>query len=240
MPNLLLVDDDQRLAGMVSDYLGQVGYAVETAASLSQARACLARRTPEVLLLDLMLPDGDGLEFTAELRRDRKNRQLPILMLTARGEPTDRVIGLEMGADDYLGKPFEPRELLARVKALLRRAQAASLDEALIRLGELELDTGARRATLKGRSVELTGHQFDILLVLARHAGRVMSRDQIMDALKGHPLDAFDRSIDVHVSRIRAAIEEDPRDPKRLLTVRGVGYILARPSHGFPSEAGSN
>ena len=149
---------------------------------------------------------------------------------TARGEPTDRIVGLELGADDYLGKPFEPRELLARLKALLRRAQPAAADEGaeVLRFGRLEIDLGARAVRIDGQAREVTGHQFELLVVLARSAGRVLSRDQIMDALKGHPLDAFDRSIDVHISRIRSVIEADPRNPRRVLTVRGAGYLFAR------------
>jgi two-component system phosphate regulon response regulator OmpR len=179
-------------------------------------------------VLDLMLPDGDGLDLTRELRADGRWRRLPLLMLTARGEPLDRVLGLELGADDYLPKPFEPRELLARVRALLRRSQAAPESDDVLRFGRLEIDLGARQARLDGKPCDLTGHQFDLLVVLAQSAGRVLTRDQIMDALKGHPLEAFDRSIDVHVSRIRACIEDDAKNPRRVLTVRGAGYVFAR------------
>ena len=227
---LLLIDDDTRLTGMVADYLRGQGYAVETAPTLAAGRERLRQGGHDALLLDLMLPDGDGLELTRELRADARTRRLPLLMLTARGEPMDRIVGLELGADDYLPKPFEPRELLARVKALLRRASpepAAAGAEAMV-FGRLVIDLAARQARLDDQPCELTSHQFDLLVVLARAAGRVLSRDQIMDTLKGHALEAFDRSIDVHVSRIRAAIEDDPRDPKRLLTVRGAGYVFAR------------
>jgi DNA-binding response OmpR family regulator len=225
---LLLIDDDARLTAMVGDYLRHAGFAVDAAANLAEGRAKLATETYDALLLDLMLPDGDGLDFTRALRSDARTRRLPLLMLTARGEPMDRIVGLELGADDYLGKPFEPRELLARVKALLRRAQPASAADELLVFGRLEIDLGAREARLLGQRCELTSHQFELLAVLAQSAGRVLSRDQIMDALRGHPLEAFDRSIDVHVSRIRAAIEEDPKQPKRVLTVRGAGYLFAK------------
>jgi DNA-binding response OmpR family regulator len=228
-PRLLLIDDDVRLTEMVGDYLRGHGYQVDTAGSLAAGRERLAAAGPyDALLLDLMLPDGDGLELTRELRSQARTRRLPLLMLTARGEPTDRIVGLEIGADDYLPKPFEPRELLARIKALLRRATPDPAADEVLRFGRLEIDLGARQARLDGEPCELTGHQFDLLSVLARSPGRVLSRDQIMDALKGHPIDAFDRSIDVHISRIRAVIEDDPKAPRRVLTVRGSGYVFAR------------
>jgi two-component system phosphate regulon response regulator OmpR len=227
-PRLLLIDDDVRLTAMVGDYLRSAGLEVDAAGSLAAGRERLRSGHYDALVLDLMLPDGDGLDLTRELRADAKTKRLPLLMLTARGEPTDRVVGLEIGADDYLPKPFEARELLARVKALLRRASPEPDAAPVLRFGRLEIDTAAREARLGGTAVELTGHQFDLLVVLAQSAGRVLSRDQIMDALKGHPLEAFDRSIDVHISRIRAAIEDDPKNPKRVLTVRGVGYLFAR------------
>ncbi len=225
---LLLIDDDARLAAMVGDYLRQAGFEVDVAATLAAGRARLHDVSYDALLLDLMLPDGDGLDFTRTLRGDARTRRLPLLMLTARGEPLDRIVGLELGADDYLGKPFEPRELLARVKALLRRAQPEATADEVLRFGRLEIDLGARQARRDGKACDLTGHQFELLAVLAQVAGRTLSRDQIMDALRGHPMEAFDRSIDVHVSRIRAAIEDDPKNPQRVLTVRGVGYLFAK------------
>jgi two-component system, OmpR family, phosphate regulon response regulator OmpR len=225
---LLLIDDDLRLTDMVGGYLRQHGFEVETAGSLAAGRDKLKAGTPDALLLDLMLPDGDGLDFTRELRGHARTRRLPLLMLTARGEPMDRIVGLEIGADDYLPKPFEPRELLARVKALLRRSAPEPGDDEVLTFGRLEVDLGARQARLAGQPCDLTSHQFELLTVLAKAPGRVLSRDQIMDALKGHPLEAFDRSIDVHISRIRAVIEDDPKAPKRVLTVRGAGYVFAR------------
>ena len=226
-PRLLLIDDDARLTAMVGEYLGAAGYSVVSAGSLAAGRRQLQAESFDALVLDLMLPDGDGLELCSEVRASPRTRGLPLLMLTARGEPLDRIVGLELGADDYLPRPFEPRELLARVKALLRRAQPQSGDEVL-RFGRLEIDLGERIARLDGRPCDLTGHQFDLLVVLAQSPGRVLSRDQIMDSLKGHPLESFDRSIDVHISRIRAVIEDDPKTPRRVLTVRGAGYVFAR------------
>jgi DNA-binding response OmpR family regulator len=227
-PRLLLIDDDLRLTDMVGEYLRRNGFEVDTAGSLNAGRQRLEQGAYDALLLDLMLPDGDGLDLARALREQPRTRRLPLLMLTARGEPMDRIVGLEIGADDYLSKPFEPRELLARVKALLRRAAPAPADDEVLRFGRLEVDLGARQARLDGQPCDLTGHQFDLLAVLASHPGRVLSRDQIMDALKGHPLEAFDRSIDVHISRIRAVIEDDPKSPRRVLTVRGTGYLFAR------------
>jgi len=224
---VLMIDDDLRLSGMVRDYLQAGGFQVSTAGDLARGRALLQRESFDALVLDLMLPDGDGLDLTRELRSDARLKSLPLLMLTARGEPMDRIVGLEIGADDYLPKPFEPRELLARLRALLRRAQPAVEDQTL-HFGRLEIDPGARQVRISGEIRELTSYQFDILMVLAQSPGRVLSRDQIMDALKGHPMDAFDRSIDVHVSRIRSVIEDDPKTPRRILTVRGAGYVFAR------------
>ena len=225
---ILLIDDDGRLASMVGEYLRGAGLEVETAGTLAAGRDRLAAGHYEALVLDLMLPDGDGLDLCREIRAQPRLRHLPLLMLTGRGEPMDRIVGLELGADDYLPKPFEPRELLARVKALLRRAAPPPAADDVLRFGRLEVDLGARMARLDGQACDLTGHQFDLLVVLAQSPGRVLSRDQIMDSLKGHPLEAFDRSIDVHISRIRAVIEDDPKLPRRVLTVRGAGYVFAR------------
>ena len=221
---ILLIDDDARLAAMVSEYLGAAGYRVTTAASGASGLERLGAQSYDALVLDLSLPDMDGLEVC---RRLRARSDLPVLMLTARGEATDRIVGLELGADDYLPKPFEPRELLARLKALLRRAKRGANDS-LLRFGQLEIDRDARAVRVAGEEKPLTSFQFGLLVALAENAGRVLSRDTLMDLLKGEKLEAFDRSIDVHVSRIRAAIEDDPKRPRRLLTVRGAGYVFAR------------
>jgi len=223
---LLLIDDDARLTAMVADYLQANGFEVTIAGTLASGRDHLRQGVFDALLLDLMLPDGDGLDLTRELRADARTRRLPLLMLTARGESPDRIVGLEVGADDYLPKPFEPRELLARVKALLRRA-AAPLDDEVLRFGRLEIDLGARQARIDGKPCDLTSHQFDLLVVLAQGAGRVLSRDQIMDGLKGHPLEAFDRSIDVMVSRLRRKIGDNARSQRYIRTFHGGGYIFA-------------
>ena len=232
--SLLLVEDDARMAGMLKEYLGQSGYPVVIAASGKAALDEIEDAAHCAVILDLTLPDIDGLEVCKRLRQ---RSDVPIIMLTARGEATDRIVGLELGADDYLPKPFEPRELLARVKALLRRALPQPAADDVLRFGRLEVDLGARVARLDGTICDLTGHQFDLLVVLAQSPGRVLSRDQIMDSLKGHPLEAFDRSIDVHISRIRAVIEDDPKLPRRVLTVRGAGYVFARKQDADESPA---
>ena len=224
MPRILLIEDDPRLAEMVARYLGETGFAVTHAANGKSGIALATRDAFDALILDLMLPDIDGLDVC---RHIRGRSDTPILMLTARGDALDRVVGLEMGADDYLPKPFEPRELLARLKAILRRRNGETRADVL-RFGRLQIDPAALEVRLDGEARPLTSHQFALLLVLARHAGRVMSRDAIMDALKHEPLEAFDRSIDVHVSRIRAAIEDNPKKPRRVITVRGAGYVFAK------------
>jgi two-component system, OmpR family, phosphate regulon response regulator OmpR len=221
---LLLIEDDSRLADMVSEYLGKAGFQVIHAENGRRGLALHGREPVDAVILDLMLPDADGLEIC---RMIRARSDSPILMLTARGDPMDRVVGLEMGADDYLPKPFEPRELLARLRAILRRRRTGPEPDVL-RYGRLEIDRGAREVRLDGTTRPLTGYQFALLLALAEHAGRVMSRDALMDLIKGEQIEAFDRSIDVHVSRIRAAIEDDPRKPRRVITVRGMGYLFAK------------
>jgi two-component system phosphate regulon response regulator OmpR len=221
---ILLIEDDPRLAEMVSEYLGQAGFRVSTAAGGNEGLERLAREPFDALVLDLTLPDIDGLEVC---RRLRARADTPVLMLTARGDAMDRVVGLELGADDYLPKPFEPRELLARLRAILRRRGGAGGGDVL-HFGRVEIDRAARALRLDGTERSLTGYQFALLLVLAENAGRVMSREALMDRLKGEPLEAFDRSIDVHVSRIRQALEDDPKHPRRILTVRGAGYVFAR------------
>jgi DNA-binding response OmpR family regulator len=233
-PRVLLVDDDAALARLVSEYLAEAGFAVECAGDGAAGLAALRRgerggKPFDLLILDLMLPDADGLELCKRLRGDSEPAlaALPIVMLTARGEETDRIVGLELGADDYLGKPFHPRELLARMRAVLRRGRGAARGEAPLRFGRLEIDRAARVARVDGEERPLTGHQFDLLVALAESAGRVLSRDALMSRLRGRDLEPFDRSIDVHVSRIRAALEDDPARPRRILTVRGVGYVFA-------------
>ena len=223
-PNILLVEDDRRLAEMVSEYLGEAGFSVSVAGDGRTGLARLAAEPCDALVLDLMLPDMDGLEVCRQLRAFS---DVPVLMLTARGDAMDRVVGLEIGADDYLPKPFEPRELLARLRAILRRWDRTRSSNVL-RFGRLEIDRDAWGVRVDGTERALTGHQFALLVALVERAGRVLSRDTLMDLVKGEELEAFDRSIDVHVSRIRVAIEDDPKRPRRLLTVRGAGYVFAR------------
>ena len=234
MQPLLMIEDDARLAQMVGEYLGRSGFAVTHALDGQAGLALLqapAGALPELVILDLMLPDIDGLEVCRRIRAlPGDTARVPVLMLTAKGDPMDRIIGLELGADDYLPKPFEPRELLARIRAVLRRRGDGGAAPAakLMRFGSLEIDRDGRTVTVAGQPCELTSYQFDLLLALAERAGRVLTRDQIMEAVRGRELEAFDRSIDVHMGRIRAAIEADPKNPKRIVTVRGVGYVFAK------------
>ena len=227
---LLMIEDDARLAGMVGEYLTQSGFAVEHAGDGVSGLNLLQDKPFDLVVLDLMLPDIDGLEVCRRLRAlPGEVARTPVLMLTAKGDPMDRIVGLELGADDYLPKPFEPRELLARIRAVLRRHQpGAAAEHQVLRFGALEIDRDARIVTVGGQAAELTSYQFDLLVTLAERAGRVLTREQIMEAVRGRELEAFDRSIDVHMGRIRAAIEEDVKNPKRIVTVRGVGYVFAK------------
>jgi DNA-binding response OmpR family regulator len=220
---ILLIDDDSRLAAMVSEYLAAAGFRVSTAASGEAGLERLARHAYDALILDLSLPGIDGLEVCRRLRADW---DLPVLMLTARGDAMDRVVGLELGADDYLPKPFEPRELLARLKAILRRGRSGA--KPVLRFGRVEIDRDARAVRVEGVDKPLTSFQYALLVALAENAGRVLSRDALMDLVRGERMEAFDRSIDVHISRIRAAIEDDVKKPRRIITVRGAGYVFAK------------
>jgi len=235
--HLLMIEDDARLAGMVAEYLEQNAFKVSHCPSgtsgLEYLRQPAAKQASvDLVILDLMLPDMDGLEVCRRIRAlDGPQARTPVLMLTAKGDPMDRVIGLEIGADDYLPKPFEPRELLARIRAVLRRSsEGANASEAqkILRFGSLEIDRNGRTVSVGGQACDLTSYQFDLLVAMAERAGRVLTRDQIMEAVRGRELEAFDRSIDVHMGRIRAAIEADVKAPRRILTVRGVGYVFAR------------
>ncbi len=224
---LLMIEDDRALAEMVATYLEKAGMTLDRRESAEAGLAAALQGGYDAVVLDLMLPDGDGLEIC---RAIRARSDVPILMLTARGEEADRIVGLEIGADDYLPKPFNPRELLARLRAILRRRAGAGPTAAgeTLHFGRLVIDRAARRVLVDGEERALTGHQFDILSALAESAGRVLSREQLMDRVRGEALEAFDRSIDVHISRIRAAIEDDPRNPRRIVTLRGAGYLFVR------------
>jgi DNA-binding response OmpR family regulator len=224
--HILMIEDDESLAALIAEYLGTMGFKVTTRGTAAEGLALLPEEAFDALILDVMLPDADGFDVC---RQVRARSDLPILMLTARGDETDRIVGLELGADDYLPKPFNPRELLARLRAILRRRGDPGVSSAeLLHFGRLEIDRGARMARLDGQDRALTSYQFDLLWTLASNAGRVMSRDALMDKLRGHEVEAFDRSLDVHVSRIRAALEDDPKHPRRIITVRGAGYVFAK------------
>ncbi|MEQ1612327.1 MAG: response regulator transcription factor [Hyphomicrobiaceae bacterium] len=229
-----MIEDDARLARMVSDYLGQAGMTVMIAADGAAGIASLKRAPADLVLLDLMLPDGDGLEIFRRIRAIAgAASRTPVIMLTAKGDPTDRVVGLELGAEDYIPKPFEPRELLARIRVVLRRGMSTNSGEVsdILRFGRLEIDCGARMIRLDGTDKILTSHQFALLLAMAERAGRVLTREQLIEFATGthHDFDpALDRSIDVHIGRIRAAIEDDVKQPRRIITVRGTGYVFAK------------
>ena len=227
-PHILVVDDDREIRDLVSHFLEKHGYAVESVRDGREMNVALAKNDVDLVILDIMLPGKDGLELCREIR---ERSHVPILMLTAMGEETDRIVGLEMGADDYLAKPFNPRELLARIRAVLRRTgPGASARAERLRVGAIEIDFEAREVTVKGRRQVLTHYEFELLAALARVAGRVLSRERLLDLLKGEDYETFDRSIDVHISKLRAKLEDDPKEPRYIKTVRGVGYVLIRES----------
>jgi DNA-binding response OmpR family regulator len=224
MTRILMIEDDLRLAAMARTYLADAGFEVALAESAARGLRQLEVQPWDLVLLDLMLPDADGLEVCRAIRAASR---VPIVMVTARGDVTDRVVGLELGADDYVAKPIDPRELLARIRAVLRRHPDQGADRVL-RFGRLEIDRDARRIRVDGAERALTGRQYDLLLALAERAGRVLSRDQLIDLVGADGGDTVDRAIDQHVVKIRAAIEDDPKQPRRLLTVRGAGYVFAK------------
>jgi two-component system alkaline phosphatase synthesis response regulator PhoP len=227
MKTILVVEDEPAIVKIVRDYLGQAGFRVVTAHAGQIGLTTARHELPDLVILDLMLPGGlDGLDVCRALRRDPVLANVPIIMLTARVEETDRLIGLELGADDYITKPFSPREVVARVKAVLRRADGQVTSSSIIRVGELTVDLTKRSASVGGRSVSLTPTEFDLLAVMARHPGRPFSRDQLMDLVYDVAYSGYDRAVDSHIKNLRRKIEPDPRQPRYILTVYGVGYKL--------------
>jgi DNA-binding response OmpR family regulator len=218
--SVLIIDDDERLNTLLTEYLGRFGFAVRSATHPESGLRALKTEPPDILILDVMLPDMDGF---AVCRKVRESSRIPIVMLTARGEVTDRIVGLELGADDYLPKPFEPRELVARMQAVLRRGKTEEEEETL-RVGGLEVNWMTRSARLDGILLPLTSAEFELLGLLVRNRGRILSRDRIMDATRGVDWEAYDRSIDVLVSRLRQKLGDDPRRPAFIRTARGTGY----------------
>ena len=228
MKTVLVVDDEPAIVRLVRDYLERAGFGVDSAVDGPAALHAAQRRRPDLVVLDLNLPGLDGLDVARSLRRDG---DVPIIMLTARTEDADRVAGLELGADDYVIKPFSPREIVARVRAVLRRTEAARSGGGVVRVGDtITLDVPRMEATVDGRRVDLTATEFQLLVHLARQPGRVFTRAQLLDALHGVAVESYERAIDAHVKNIRRKIEADPRAPRHLQTVFGVGYRLADPA----------
>jgi two-component system alkaline phosphatase synthesis response regulator PhoP len=224
MKRVLVVEDEIKIARLVRDYLRPAGFDVLEAADGATALAVAKSDRPDMIVLDLGLPGMDGLDVT---RRLRANSSVPIIMLTARSEETDRIVGLELGADDYVTKPFSPRELVARIRAVLRRAEATLGGGELIRAGPVEIDIPKRRVLVDGDEVVVTTTEFDLLLVLARQPGRIYTRAQLLDALHGVSFDSYERSVDAHIKNLRRKLEPDPKRPSLVLTVYGVGYKFA-------------
>jgi DNA-binding response OmpR family regulator len=227
MPSILLIDDDIRLASMIADYLRDHQFDVSHAATGAAGLAAIKRQGFDLVLLDLMLPDTDGLALFRDLAA--QHRATPVIMLTARGDPMDKVVGLEIGAEDYVAKPFEPRELLARIRVVLRRGAAAAPSD-ILRFGRLEIDRSSRIVRIGEEEKPLTSYQFDLLNAMAERAGRVLSRETLAELVRGADEydPTLDRSIDVHIARLRAVLEDDPKHPRRILTVRGTGYVFAK------------
>ncbi|HEX7171649.1 MAG TPA: response regulator transcription factor [Candidatus Limnocylindria bacterium] len=223
MARILIVDDEPKIIRLVTDYLEAAGFGVLAARSGEEALMRVRTENPDLVVLDLGLPGLDGLDVTRTLRRDG---ELPVIMLTARDDETDRIIGLELGADDYVTKPFSPRELVARVRAVLRRHAGAGQSE-VVRAGDLSLDVPRMRVTRGQEPIELTATEFALLAAMARHPGRVFTRSQLLDAIHGVAFESYERAIDAHVKNIRRKLEPDPHQPRYLLTVYGVGYRLA-------------
>jgi len=226
MRTILVVEDEPQIAGLVRDYLEHAGFAVLTAGDGAGALALARTRRPDAIVLDLGLPKIDGLDVIRALRRDSA---VPIVILSARGDETDRVTGLELGADDYVVKPFSPKELVARVRAVLRRVEARPNPDQLIVTGDLEVDLARRRVTADGRRVDLTPTEFELLATLAREPGRVWTRSQLLDAVHGFSLETYERAIDGHIRNLRRKLEPDDASPRYVRTVHGVGYALAEP-----------
>jgi two-component system, OmpR family, phosphate regulon response regulator OmpR len=224
----LLIDDDVRLGALLKENLGKQEIDVTHVEDGERGLSTLRRGRFDVVLLDLMLPGIDGLEVCRRIRAEPELSTSAVLMLTAKGDDVDRIVGLELGADDYLPKPFNPRELLARIRAILRRGSGQGTARRRIKSGEIEIDLEGRNVLFGGRPVSLTHYEFQLLAVLARAAGRVLSRDQLLDELKGEEYESFDRSIDVHISKLRSKLEPNPKEPRYIRTVRGVGYVLSR------------
>jgi DNA-binding response OmpR family regulator len=219
---VLLVDDDEALGALLTEYLGQFGFAVKAVAHPDDGLRALKAEPPDIVVLDVMLPGMDGF---AVCRKIREASRVPVVMLTARGDVMDRIVGLELGADDYLPKPFEPRELVARIQAVLRRGSSAATEDTA-RVGPLEVNWVARSARLDGRALDLTTAEFELLALFVRNPGRVLSRDRILDETRGVDWEAYDRSIDILVSRLRQKLGDDARHPAVIKTVRGMGYSL--------------
>jgi two-component system alkaline phosphatase synthesis response regulator PhoP len=224
MRTILIVEDERRIVQLAQDYLEKAGYAVASTSDGSAALPLARSTRPDLIVLDLGLPGRDGLDVLRLLRRESNT---PVIILTARGEESDKLVGLELGADDYIVKPFSPKELVARVRAVLRRAEGAADVGEVIRAGELTLDIPRLRLTVAGRPVEVTPTEFQLLAVLARQPGRIFTRSQLLDAVHGVAFESYERAIDTHIKNLRRKIEPDPRRPRYILTVYGVGYRLA-------------